>query len=371
MKFEKDRFIDQLFGNVFPNDPIKQKAKKISDRGVYSGGSCMLKKGELDKFENYRRFLKEWNFTKSTGGDDSNEDYKVYCLNPLRADSIRKMYNDNSAPKSLEGIVSLCLACDVHDFDYINEACRGFCEETLEGKGLRKILIYGAAKGFVDFDEIAYNSISGSFGLLEQYYDRSLYERCEAYDRTKVPRTIQNGTVNFLENVNDCKTREDFMKLLDNEDIREGFLYDKIELIMIIQDCLDKRRATLCATGDREGDNALFKRYGAKGLQSTYSRLCHGHKPRNDFFLSLALTFGFSDSEIDNMARSMHINAASDGGIFSHCCELVKDINRLGVEENDSGYIVKFNALADFVCKNKKSLPDFDNFLEKFGTEPL
>ena len=371
MKFEKDRFIDQLFGNVFPNDPIKQKARKISERGVYSGGICMLKEHELDEFENYRRFLKERNFTKSTGGDTESSDYKIYCLNPLSADSIRKMYNDNSAPKSLEGVVSLCIACGVRDFDYINEACRGFCEETLEGKGLRKILIYGAAKGFVNFDEIAYNSVSGNFGLLEQYYDKSLYERCEAYERAKVPRAIQNGTVNFLENVNDCDTPEDFMKLLDNEDIREGFLYDKVELIMIIQDCLDKRRRTLAATNDKEGDNSLFRRYNANALKSTYSRLCHGHKPRSDFFLSLALAFGLTGGEIDNMARSMHINPASDGGIFSNCCKLVKDINGLGVERNNPDYIVKFNALVNFVCENKKSLPDFDNFLEKFGAEPM
>ena len=365
MEFKKNHFIDALFANVFPDDPINQKARKIAARGVYSGGNCWLRREELEAFANYRRFLQEWNFTKSTAGGE-NEEYKVYCINPLTADSIRKIYNDNAPPRSLEGIISLCRACGVEDFGYIKAACAAFCEETLEGKGLRKILLYGAAQGFLAFDEIAYNRGDGTFGLLEQYYEKSLYERAESYERVHLPTKITDGTTVFLQQARDCLRRDEFMNLLDDETIREGFLYDKVELIMIVQDCLDKRRRTAVSADIREGDNALFRRYHAKALQPTYSRLCHGHKPHNDFFLSLALVFGFADGEIEKMVHSMHINAAGDGCVFPECCERIKAVNRQRWPKDDPRYDA---ALAELAATNEKSLPDFAAFLQKYRTE--
>lgn len=362
MEFKKDYFIDQLFANVFPDDPINKKARKLAARGVYSGGTCLVRPDELGEFPNYRRFLKEWNFTKSGAGGE-NEEYKVDCLNPLTADSVRKIYNDNAPPHSLEGIISLCLACDVTDFDYIKAACDAFGEETLEGKGLRKILLYGAAKGWIAFDEIAYNHGNGRFGLLEQYYEKSLYEREEDDEHIYLPTEMTDGTTIFLQQAEECTAREAFLTLLDKEEIREGFLYDKLELIMMVQDSLDKRRESL--QEGAKGDNALFRQYHAKSLQPTYSRLCHGHKPRNDFFLSLALSFGLNDEEIEKTVHSMHINPSGDGRVFLACCERIKEINRSDAPNDPHGLA----ELIEFADANKKILPDFAIFLQKYRAE--
>lgn len=329
MQFSKEKFMDQLLGNVLtPAHSINQKAEFIAPK-VYAAGTAAVTRSELAPFPHYRDFLETWGLGVVKG------QWNIYSVNTLSASSIRtKLYykwkrNHDDFPDSLETVVSICLACGM-DFDYIKDAVQAYCRETLAGKGLRKALIYGAARRFWDFGEIACHENIGqggvAFGMLEEYYDRFLAER----GVLKIPdeNDINTSTVKFVAEANDCGDKEEFLRFINKEETKRSFLYDRVELIRIVQDCIDKRRR------ENESDNRLFARYDIDHIRITYSNFCHGHIPGEAWFLTLACGFGFTADETDRMIHSLHLNNTDK--LFDDCVALMKKFQRL--DETDAAY---------------------------------
>ena len=362
--FTKDRFLNDLFSRVDAgNNSVETKASAIAER-VYSIEKSLLSEADLDEVPDYKELLRIWGYT-SVNAKQKTE-YRAYIVRNLGTSWVRTKYyawqkDKNTFPGSLENIVSICLACGM-DFNYIRDAVNAYSDEKLEGKGLRKMLLYGAAKGFIGFDEIACQYKDGRyhFGLMEEYYGKMLQVAEGGADALP---TVENGTLTFLRKVEHCRTRQDFLDLLEDRDIQMGFLYDMVELVRHIQNFLDKRRWE-----PTESDNSLFTRFNAKSLRAHYSKICHGHRPKGEWMLCFVLAFRFDSEEIKTIIRSLHLNDAQHKALLE-CYDTVSECNAAYGDMEKYRSIIA--ALPDrrlsTGCTVAESVKEFAAFLKLFA----
>lgn len=381
--FDKNSFFIQLIKHrvmkeenpekyLNPNDgtPIVAPSLRLLDKSVYR--ACFEKITDVEKlknFPNYKDLIIKWQGLISTEDEKgrSSHSIKIYALEPVYSDSIRSNYYDEwksnkNLKMQLEFVISFCLACGVDDPRYIHDAIDAFCDESLDGKGLRKILLQGAMMGCWKFGDIAYDG--RKTGLMESYYEQFLTNPdngrvtdflesvISGASGEGISSELESGTTLFVKMAAQCANAVDFVRLLENPVIQRGALSDLIDTTCLVKGFIAKREKTL---------NCKASSYAAKyGVQrSTYSDFTHGRCGRTPFvFLRLAVIFGFTQEEFDLMIHSMHIIGERIYG-FNLCSDGAREIcgfDRQSQEYRNAcaGLMEKIRSEADF---NADDLP--------------
>ena len=327
--FDKETFFLQLLKHRVmteeePEKYLKEGAPQVAtllrllDRKVYRASfDKVVNVNQLNAFPTYKDLLSKWGKLVSTEYENGQimAGIKLYALEPIYSESIRCNYydkwkNDKNVKFSLEFVISFCLACGVDDPRYIYQAINAFCDESLDGKGLRKILLQGAIMGCWAFGDIAYNGVKT--GLMESYYEQFLTNPANK----KVVDLLENviicapdkdasdemvsGTTFFVKMAAKCMSADDFARLLNHPIIQRGALSDLIDTTYLVKGFISKREPFLDCSA-----SGYAARYNIQ--RATYSDFTHGRCGRKPYvFLRLAVVFGFTQEEFDLMIHSMH-----------------------------------------------------------------
>lgn len=369
MLFNKETFLDDLFHHFKETQHLK------SDMDVYRAIAPHVytvfiapftEKALLKGLPHYAQFLHEWELYNDKWELDDNHikkavtQYSIPCISAMAPEGIRNQYNvwarSGRFPDCPETVISLCRVCGVNDFEYIKTAVNTYCSRTFEGKGLKSVFLYAVARGFVDMSELAFSDFQ--FGLVEQYYEKYL---AAAYNgKEDVSTYMDDGTINFLSAASECRTREQFFRLLEEPEIIDYVLCDVVELIAAVEDMVECRKQT-----PNESINNLFLRYNAKSVRPNYSKMLHGERPEPEWFLKFALGLRLTRKEISRIKRLLH---ATDP-YFAVCCDIISETNEAFPKiETNSAYKNRLRLLAatvfsDGITINDK-YPDFCTFIQ-------
>ena len=364
MLFNKETFLDDLFHHFKETQHLKtdMDVYRAIAPHVYTVTNGAFTERDLKELPNYSRFLHEWKLYNDRQNGSLHR-YSIPMISPMIPGGVKNQYNawarSGRFPDCPETVISLCRACGVNDFEYIKTAVNTYCSRTFEGKGLRKILLFGVARGFIDIGELEIKPQGNGyqFGLVEQYYEKYL---ADFNSKDDITTYMDNGTIEADEEEKKCQTRDDFFRLLEKSKIIDGILCDVVELIAAVEDMVECRKQT-----PNESINNLFLRYNAKSVRPNYSKMLHGERPEPEWFLKFALGLRLTRKEISRIKRLLH---ATDP-YFAVCCDIISETNEAFPKiETNSAYKNRLRLLAatvfsDGITINDK-YPDFCTFIQ-------
>lgn len=345
MIFDKEKFFVQLLTHRINQEEHPEsylingklnvsKSLALLDGMVYkaSFNKC-ISPDRLRDFPKYKDLLLKWKGLKDAV-DDSGRHYsavQIYGLDPVYSNVMRSNFvsNWNLHPDmklQLEFVISFCLACGVKDKKYITDAVNALCEESLDGKGLRKVLLHGAVFGCWKVGEIAYDGINT--GWVEHYYERFLNNPANetvvnfieneitGNEGRKAENIMKGGTTVTKEKIKACRTTDDFIIMMDDPQVQCGALRDLIDTTHLVKMYIESRQSSF-----PEGMSSYVYQFLNR---ADYSDFNHGKFDRNIFFfLKLACVFGFTYEEFDTMIHSLHVTGNPQ---FNICAAGVKQM---------------------------------------------
>lgn len=334
MPYNKDTFLKDVLFYTKEKGTFSEMCQRIEGKVYSATNNWEVRSEALEDVSAYRELLEE-------SGKRRGNYYQIYAITPLtwqsiRTDYVYRLLSDQNTTFSMEFIVSFCLACGVNDFDYIKAALDDYCVESLDGKGMRKAMIYGAMRNYWGFDEIAFNTSlnggKGQIGMMERLYHSFLenddnemvingvYEELGGQKSELLRHMWREGrTTVFLDGAKDCWDKESFLEFLFTSDIETGILYDLVDSVHIVKDCIERRRGNF--------NGSINKCVRAFSISTNYSHFIHGRQQEPFFFLSLACIFGFSDEETKKVSDSLHVNP-NTSPLFDKCVSAVMDMSR-------------------------------------------